>query len=309
MEAVNYFKALADETRLRIINLLYKNELGVTEVVAVLGMGQSRISRHLKILSDAGLVISRKDGLWVFYRANENGVQGELIDLARNELKRSENYTVDMSRLESYIKERGERGREFFNSIASDWRRIRREILGGLDINPEIVKMVKQHGCVADLGCGNGELAGLLLDKCEKVIGVDRSTGMLDEAGNYLKSLGRGEFDLRLGELSHLPVRDGEADCAVINMVLHYLDDPPAAVAEAGRILKPGGMLVIAELENHQDETLRKRYGHRWLGFSRETIKGLMEQNGFGSLRSERFTAGDGFVVVLYNSRKTKKHK
>ncbi len=304
METVNYFKALSDETRLRVLNLLYKKELNVNEIVSILNMGQSRISRHLKILSDTSLIFSRKDGLWVFYKADESGFSGELKKLIDSRLQKEDLFLLDIINLDNYIKERGEKGKEYFNKIASDWKKIRGKILGELDLNSEIVKVAGKCRCAADLGCGNGELTELLLYGSEKVIGVDRSSGMLDEAGKYLKSLGRDSFDLRLGELAHLPVRDGETDCAVINMVLHYLDDPSAAVAEAGRIVKSGGRLVIAELESHGDESLRRSYGHRWLGFAPETVKSWIKLGGFSFKKLKRFTAANGLNVVLYVSEK-----
>lgn len=304
MEAVIYFKALADETRLRILNLLYKKELNVNEIVSILNMGQSRISRHLKILSDSSLIISRKDGLWVFYKANDSSFSGDLIRLIDSKLKSEETFLLDIHRLDKYIKDRGEKGKDYFNKVASEWKKIRGEILGVLDLNSEIVKSAGKCICTADLGCGNGELVELLLAKSEKVIGVDRSQGMLDEAGKYLKSSGKTGFDLRLGELAHLPIRDGETDCAVINMVLHYLDDPSAAVAEATRVVKSGGRLIITELDSHGDESLRNNYGHRWLGFSPETVKIWLEQNGFSFKKLKSFSAAKGLDVVLYIAEK-----
>jgi len=304
METVNYFKALSDETRLRILNLLSAKELNVNEIVSIMKMGQSRISRHLKILSDSSLICSRKDGLRVFYKANDLNFSGELIRLINLKLKNEELFSLDILCLDKYIKERGEKGKEYFNKIASDWKKIRAKILGNLDLNSEIVKFAGKCICAADLGCGNGELTELLLTKSEAVIGVDRSSGMLAEAGKYLKSLGKKNFDLRLGELAHLPVRDGETDCAVINMVLHYLDDPSIAVMEAGRIVKSGGRLVIAELHSHRDESLRNSYGHRWLGFSSDTVKSWMAQSGFLFKKTKSFNAANGLNVVLYVAEK-----
>jgi ArsR family transcriptional regulator len=304
MEAITYFKALADETRLRVLNLLYKKELNVNEIVSILSMGQSRISRHLKILSDSSLIISRKDGLWVFYKANDSSFSGDLIRLIDSKVKNEEIFLLDIFRLENYIKESGEKGKEYFNKVASDWKKIRGEILGDLNLNSEIVKFAGKCRCTADLGCGNGELVELLLAKSEKVIGVDRSSGMLDEAGKYLKSSGETGFDLRLGELAHLPIRDSETDCAVINMVLHYLDDPSAAVAEARRVIKSGGRLLITELDSHGDESLRNNYGHRWLGFPRDTVKSWLDGNGFLFKKSKSFRAAKGLSVVLYVAEK-----
>lgn len=304
MTTVNYFKALSDETRLRIINLLYKKELNVNEIVSILNMGQSRVSRHLKILSDSSLIDSRKDGLWVFYRTCDSGFSGELLSLVTIPLKDEKMFSMDILRLDEYIKERGEKGKEYFNRIASDWKKIRSEILGGLALNKEIVKVAGKCSCAADLGCGNGELAGLLMSRCEKVIGVDRSPGMLDEAGRYLRTIGTADPDLRLGELAHLPVRDGETDCAVISMVLHYLDDPLTAIDEAGRVIRSGGRLIIAELDSHRDETLRSVYGHRWLGFSPDAVKEWITRIGFSFKRSKTFPAARGLTVRIYVSEK-----
>lgn len=304
MEAVICFKALGDETRLRILNLLYRNELHVNEIVAILCMGQSRISRHLKILSDASLIISRKDGLLVFYRASDRDFPGRLSGLINERLRNEEKFLVDISRMDEYIKMRSEKGEEYFNAVAADWKRIRGEILGELDLNTEIVSVVKKCNCAADLGCGNGELAGQLLAKTGKVIGVDRSTGMLEEAGRYLEHFGKERFDLRLGELSHLPIRDGETDCAVISMVLHYLDDPASAFPEASRITGKGGRLIVAELETHSDESMRKVYGHRWLGFSHEKVKVWITGNRFVLKKTRSYKAANGLNVVLYIAEK-----
>ncbi len=304
MATVNYFKALSDETRLRILNMLSKKELNVNEIVYILKMGQSRVSRHLKILSDSSLISSRKDGLWVFYKACDSDFPGDLIRLIKIPLKDEEQFSLDIIHLDKYIKERGEKGKEYFNRIASDWKKIRGEILGELNLNSEIAKTAGKCSCAADLGCGNGELVKLLLSKCEKVIGVDHSPAMLDEAGRYLNSIGISAPDLRLGELAHLPVRDGETDCAVINMVLHYLDDPLTAIEEAYRIIESSGKLVVAELESHGDESLRSIYGHRWLGFSPETVKEWLSRSGFIYKRSRSFHAAMGLVVRIYVSEK-----
>lgn len=304
MDTVNYFKALADETRLRIMNLLYKKELNVNEIVSILGMGQSRISRHLKILTDTSLVSFRKDGLWVFYRALETGFSAELLRLLEPRFADENLFLVDSSHLEMYIKERGEKGKEYFNRVASEWKKIRREILGELDLNPEIARAAGKCSSASDLGCGDGELVEQLLLKSERVIGVDRSPAMLEEAAKHLSSRGCSGFDLRLGELAHLPVRDGESDCAVINMVLHYLDDPYAAIAESGRIVRSGGRLIIAELESHGNESLRSSYGHRWLGFSPDTVRGWAAAAGFTVKKTKSFTAANELNVILYISEK-----
>lgn len=306
MDTVNIFKALSDESRLRILSILQNNELSVNEIVALLGMGQSRISRHLKILADAGLLSFRKEGLWVFYKLERGGLWGDLCSPVFDRLASGAVFKNDSVNLRNYLSERTERGREYFNTVAPEWSRIRSSMLGELDLNSEICSLVPEGSVIADLGCGSGELAERLLVKAGKVIGVDRSPVMLSEARRLLA--GKNELiDLRLGELDHLPVRDAEADSVVISMVLHYLDEQQQAIDEASRILKSGGVLVLAELDIHNNEKMRSVYGHRRLGFSRETVSGWMKRSGLVLKDHKKFKAGDGLTAVIYSAVKKSK--
>ena len=299
MDVLTILKALSDETRLRIVILLNGHELNVNEIVDVLDMGQSRISRHLKILSDAGILSCRKDGLWAFYTVVSGNGTGDFL-MPIIERLNGGIYESDSRSLESYMEEKSEKGRAYFDRVASKWDSIRGEILGGIDLNREIIKSINKSKVTADLGCGNGELAALLLERSEKVIGVDRSTGMLDMARKNTGSETDGRLDFRLGELSHLPVRDGEVDTAVINLVLHYLDVPAGGIDEAARILKKGGRLIIADLSIHKDESMRSRFGHRWLGFSDATIREWMKQYGLKVDKVKNFRADNGLEPFIY---------
>ena len=299
MELLTVLKALSDETRLRIVSLLFNHELNVNEIVDVLGMGQSRISRHLKILSDAGILSCRKDGLWAFYTAAVNGSAEKMIKLIYQEMAGGF-FESDSRSLETYMADRNRKGREYFNGIASRWSAIRREMLAGLDLNSEILAVMKRSSVTADLGCGNGELAALLLQKSGRVIGVDRSTGMIEMARQNLSGISPEQAEFRLGELSHLPLRDEETDCAVINMVLHYLDEPARGIEEASRILKKKGRLILGDLYLHNNEAMRSRFGHRWLGFSGETVAGWMKQSGFKIETVKKFRADNGLEPFIY---------
>lgn len=299
MELLTVLKALSDETRLRILSLLLNHELNVNEIVDVLGMGQSRISRHLKILADAGILSCRKDGLWAFYTVPANGPAEKMIKIIGQEMTGAL-YESDSRSLESYMADRSRKGREYFNGIASRWSAIRREMLAGLDLNSEILGIMKRSSVTADLGCGNGELAALLLKSSSKVIGVDRSTGMIDIARQNLSGISPEQIEFRLGELSHLPLRDEEADCVVINMVLHYLDEPARGIEEACRILKKRGRLIIGDLSIHNNEAMRSRFGHRWLGFHDATVEGWMKQCGFKIESVKKFRADNGLEPFIY---------
>jgi len=299
MDPIIIIKALADETRLRIVNILMRHELSVNELVSVLDMGQSRISRHLKILSDSGILRCRKDGLWVFYSAAKDNASAELLRLLSGMMDGRDIFKGDILLLNKHMNDRNRMGEEYFNKIAPRWRDLRKEMLPGIDINTGILKLMRKALCAADLGCGNGELTGLLLQKSERVIGVDRSPSMLNIAKEALRQHIPGRAEFRLGELTNLPLRNNEADCAIINMVLHYLDDPQRAADEAARVLKKNGRLIIADLLTHNNEEMRQRFGHRWLGFSIESITAILTVAGFRVDAEELYTAGNGLEAFI----------
>ncbi len=264
MKLLLQIKALADSTRLRIYNLLLKHELNVNDITDIMGMGQSRISRHLKILSDSGLVTFRRDGLWVFYSAEEAPeTDGGLGSVVLNDPAMKDDLII----LEEKLLDQAREKTRFYDAIASEWDSLKSGIVGQASISDEIIRRISNGGTAADLGCGTGDLLPKLGARALRVIGVDRSPRMLERARERVAGNGKN-IELRIGELEHLPLRDGEADAAVINMVLHHLTSPADGLREAYRVLKPGSGLVIVDLDKHDREELRNVYGHRWLGFS-----------------------------------------
>jgi ubiquinone/menaquinone biosynthesis C-methylase UbiE len=303
MEIVQYFKALADETRLRLLNLLLRHELNVNEIVSAMGMGQPRISRHLKILTDCGLLKYRRDGLWVFYSASNEGrggiFNGLFRDFVGNDQELKQDYIAMKAILEEGLKEKT----RFFDSIASDWDDIKLGLFGTVNISEEIIERIADCDVAADLGCGTGELLIPIRKKARKVIGVDKSPKMLEEAERRLASNGKG-IELRIGEMEHLPMRDQEADAAIINMVLHHLPSPETSIVEAGRVLKSGGLLIIVDLDKHQSEEMRKKYEHRWLGFTKKNIEKWLSSGGFVPQDFVQYDARDGLKIDLFVSVK-----
>jgi len=300
MDPVVLFKALSDKTRLRIFYLSLHHELNVNEIVRILDIGQSRVSHHLKILTDSGLITHRRDGLWVFYTAIKDDPGVEFIHSVRYLLDRNTQYDQDLTDAAALIAERSERTRQFFDSVAGRWERLKKEIMGDVDINDRILDALPEGGTIVDLGCGTGDLFPVLLQKADHVIGVERSSKMLEEARKTYGS-DPETVDIRVGELEHLPLRDGEADAAITNMVLHHLPEPRRALQEAYRIMKKNGTLLIVDLIQHEDESMRESFGDHWLGFQPNVLESWLHECGFEMIRNERFDLKkkglEGFII------------
>lgn len=294
--ALAVFKALSDETRLRLYRLLARFELNVGEIVGVLGMGQSRISRHLRILVESGLLTARRDGLWVFYRAPDSPQRQALAPLV-GECGPGE----DLERARKCLEARALETRRFFNAIAPDWRAMRREVLGEVDLDGLILSLLPPGAKAADLGCGPGDLLEAMGAKAGGLIGVDASPAMLELAR---RKPGLAGASLRVGELEHLPLADAEAQAAVLSLTLHHLSDPAAALAEARRVVAPGGVLVVADYLKHQAEHMRERYGDRWLGFTPEEMSRWLGDAGLLVEKMEQQPVNLGLTLGVYLARR-----
>ncbi|MBF0482665.1 MAG: metalloregulator ArsR/SmtB family transcription factor [Desulfovibrionaceae bacterium] len=301
MDLLTYCKALSDETRLRLTRLLLRRELAVAEIVAVLGMGQSRISRHLKILADSGLISFRRDGLWVFYKARTDGAAGDFLRGITPFFEAAPVYADDLKSAADVLAERGRATTRLFNELAPGWNRLIREVLGDLDLPAAIGRVFPEAASAADLGCGAGALLPMLLGKASLVIGVDNSAKMLAEAKK--RAAGR-PVSLRMGDVEHLPLRDAEVEVAAASLVFHHLAEPLAAAREAYRVIAPGGTFVVADFLTHGDESLRQRMGDRWLGFTPEQMQGWLAEAGFTVTESQTIRAQNGLEVGIYVATK-----
>lgn len=303
--ALLHFKALSDETRLRLVHILLHYELSVNELVRILGMGQSRVSRHLKILTEAGLLTSRRDGLWVFYAAPRAGEERDFLRAVLPFVHADVAMQGDLGMAAQILEERASKTRQFFNAIAEDWDELNREVLGAFDL-PDAVCAAVPQGCgtAVDLGCGTGAVLSRLLPLAQGVIGVDGSARMLELCRRRFNpdEPAAGRVSLRIGELDHLPLRDGEADFACINLVLHHLSEPVAALREIRRIMAPGGRLFVADFLRHNDETMRSRYGDRWLGFNESELAEGLSRAGFTPDCRHRQAVGRGLELLLFSA-------
>lgn len=303
MESLIYFKALADETRIRLFNILLKNELSVNELVCLMDMGQSRISRHLKILTDSRLLQCRRDGVWAFYSVSKNGKEKKFSKAIQFLFHDESELTEDLKNADLVMNDRKKKSKQFFNTIAHEWDDLQQQIIGDFDLNRAILKHVDTCDFAVDMGCGTGKLLYHLKDFAVVTVGVDSSPVMLEQARKLFKEE-NWNVKLRLGELEHLPIGDKEADFVIISMALHHLSDPEKAIAEVARILNRKGKFVIADFEKHQNENMREKYGDRWLGFSKEEIEPFLSGNGFALTDMESFPMNQSLKLNIYKSEK-----
>lgn len=283
---LEHMTALSDQTRCRMLLLLERHELTVTELCTVLQMPQSSVSRHLKTLADDDWVISRRDGTSRFYSMGLDDLDPgarQLWPLIREQVQGTSAAGQDERRLASVIKGRRATSQRFFASAASDWDRIRADLFGDTFFVWGVLGLIDQSLVVGDLGCGTGQLSETLAPYVRRVVAVDGSEDMLAAARTRLD--GMANVQLRRGDLESLPLSDGELDAAVLSLVLHYSPDPARALAEVSRVVRPGGRVLVVDMLPHEHQEYQQQMGHVWLGFSEKHITRVLTGAGFGQVR------------------------
>ncbi len=276
------FSALSDQTRCRVLLLLERHELTVSELCAVLQLPQSTVSRHLKTLADADWVTSRRDGTSRYYSlaaGERGGANAQIWHLTRQQLDGRPATAQDARRLERVLARRSETSQQFFATSAGKWDRLRDELFGDTFYLNALVGMMDERWVIGDLGCGTGVVASVLAPHVGRVIGVDASDEMLAAARTRVEAF--DNVDLRRGTLEALPIEDATLDRAMMMLVLHHVPSPALALAEAARVLKPGARLLIVDMAPHEHEEYRQQMGHVWLGFSEDQLRRLLTQAGF----------------------------
>ena len=277
---------LSDATRGRMLLILERQELTVSELCAVLQLPQSTVSRHLKTLADANWVSSRRDGTSRYYTLaldDRDAHTRRLWSLLRERIAATAGADQDARRLKSVLGRRQTKSEEFFASSAGQWDRLRRELFGTGSALAAIPALIDPAWTIGDLGCGTGETSAAIAPFVARTIAVDRSSEMLQAARRRLRDL--PNVDVRRGELASLPIDDCQLDAAIMILVLHHAPDPAAALAEAARVLKPGGRLVVCDMLPHEHEEYKQQMGHVWLGFGDDQLRRLFGSAGFHDTR------------------------
>jgi len=298
-DALAIFRALADPTRLRIVALLREMELSVGELAQVLGQSQPRVSRHVKILADAGLTDRRREGSWVFLALGDPRRVRPVFDAI--DAWGQGDVSGDLARLDAVRAERSVAAERYFAGHAAEWDAIRSLHVAEAEVEAAIGRSLGEGpiGRLVDVGTGTGRMLELLGPRAESAIGIDRSPEMLRFARSKLSA----QAELRQGDMYALPLDDRSADVVVLHLVLHYAQQPAAAVAEAARLLGPGGRLLIADFAPHEREELRDQAAHARLGFSDQQMAEWFGAAGLAPVQIEALEGGELTVKLWLGER------
>ncbi len=310
--AVAVLRAAGEETRLRLLHLLAHGELNVKDLTVILAQSQPRISRHLKLLDEAGLVRRHREGNWVYCRLAE---QGGVAALSRAVLDRLERdgppFDTDIARLDELKRWQAANAEQFFNEVAHEWDRVRALQIGEAEVEQAILKLAgaERFDTLLDLGTGTGRMLELFAERIGQGIGVDISHTMLANARAKLSMAGLAHCQVRHGDITRLDQDSGSVDLAVLHAVMHYFDDPLPVLREAARVLAPGGRFLIVDFAPHSMEFLRDEHAHRRLGFNREQVEGWFEEVGLGpvdtvNLNRAAASKGPGLTVTVWLAQK-----
>lgn len=287
-QAVDILRAAGEPTRLRILALLSVEELAVLELCRVLDQSQPRVSRHLKLLAEAGLVERFPDGAWVFYRLVTSGDARHLTDETLKLIDPTDEIIArDAERLQAVRGERSAEAGEYFARNAARWDEIRSLYVSENAVEDAILAAIGPGPFkrLVDLGSGTGRMLTLLGPHAEAAIGLDLSQQMLNIARNHVAEAGLEGFELRHGDIFGTRLPGGSADLVVVHQVLHYLADPAAAVREAARLVAEGGRLLIVDFAPHALEFLREQHQHRRLGFAEPEMARWLGEAGLSNIR------------------------
>lgn len=300
-------RAVAEPTRLRLMALCAQSELTVSELVGILGQSQPRVSRHLKLLTEAGLLERIREGSWVFHRLVQGG-EGARLARRLNELLPLEDQTLtrDRERLSQIKRERERAAADYFRRNAESWDKVRSLHVDEQVVEDALLEMLAPYSMVnlLDIGTGTGRMLELFGSKIRRGEGIDSSREMLSVARANLQRAGLSHCLVRQADIYQVPFPAASFDAVTIHQVLHFLDRPGRAMGEAARLLKPGGILVLVDFAPHAQEDLRDEHEHRRLGFDDQEVAAWFDVSEMKQVDS-RHLAGDPLTVAIWVGQKT----
>jgi SAM-dependent methyltransferase len=299
---LNTLKAVAEPTRLRLLALCARGELTVSELTQILGQSQPRVSRHLKLLLDAGLLRRFREGTWAFFRIADSGPGAELARTLVDMIPADDpELALDLERLEGVKRARADAAAAYFSENAARWHCIRSLHVPEADVEGALARMLPEAGIadLLDVGTGTGRMLELFGPRVGRAVGVDMSREMLAVARANLERAGLRNAHVRQADMYQLPFPAGSFDAVLFHQVLHFADAPQDAVAEAARVLRPGGRLVVVDFASHDLETLRSEHAHRRLGFDEAEVAGWLRSAGLAA-RPPVHLPGDPLTVIVW---------
>ncbi len=314
--ALAALRALAEPTRLRIIALLSAGELTVKDLTRILGQSQPRISRHLKLLHDAGLLVRVQEGSWVYFRLTDAAASAALLEaiLARVDTSSGE-FERDRHRASELRRERFEHAQAFFASNAAEWDRLRALHVDEAEVERRLLDILPAEPCdlLVDMGTGTGRMLEVLAGRYRRAIGIDTNQHMLAYARTRTEGAQFRSVQIRQGDICNLALGGESVGAVVMHQVLHFLAEPERAIAEAARILKPGGLLLVADFAPHDMEHLRDEFAHQRLGFSNDQMTAWFRRAGLRCEHHDELPPGGdsdrsgGLTVSIWLARRPDK--
>jgi ubiquinone/menaquinone biosynthesis C-methylase UbiE len=304
-DTIEIFRALADDVRLRLVRALMTAELSVAELVQVLGLPQSTVSRHLKPLRDCALVETRREGTSVYYRKGPALRESDLEQMLDRELPRLATAREDAQAVRRVLEQRRQRSHAFFEKMAGKYGELTQPGGGWSALAAGLAAGFTGRE-VVDMGAGEGELALLLARFARRVTAVDQSQAMLKEVRTRAEASGLGSVvQVCESDMESLPLADASADAVFLSQALHHAAQPESAVREAARILRPGGQVILLDLVKHDQDWVREQWADQWLGFGEQEVRDWMNAAGLKQVRTERLpAASDAFTVLLASASK-----
>ncbi len=299
-------RAAGEHTRLRILALCARSELSVSELVQILGQSQPRVSRHLKLMVEAGLLERIPEGAQVFMRLAGHS---DAARLAHALVKLMPETDVvmnrDLSRLQQVRDARTERAQDYFQTVADSWESIRALHVSPAKVEARLLEILGDEpvGELLDIGTGTGRILEILAPRVEHGLGVDLSSGMLAVARSNIEKLNYAHLQVRKGDMYRLPVAENSIDLAIVHMVLHYSDDPLAVIREAARVLRPQGRLLLIDFAAHGEEQLRDQFNHHRLGFGDDEIRQWFAKCGLDNDLDTQQLVGSPLTVKFWQAR------